>query len=162
MTRSRTANEAIQRISDFIPESDARKEFELHARVVIKAAARGSQEVTSVLPPPQPAVQPSRRHTRPPAPPAPPSRPVVPDAPTELAPQSGTPDTAQVHSSAATIDDGFAGEVEQRLAEALGPIATMLVKRARPRAGSHAELVKLLAAELDDDDERARFTRGLL
>ena len=78
------------------------------------------------------------------------------------APQSQSPQTQVAAPGASTIDEDFVSELEGRLAETLGPIARMLVRRAVERAGTHGELVRILAEELDDPDERAQFTRGLL
>ena len=49
------------------------------------------------------------------------------------------------------------GAVQAVLAEHLGPIARLLVKRASQRAHSREDLIRQLAAELPSDAERERF-----
>ena len=145
MKRADSAEALVEHIAGFIADADSRDEFRRHARVVVKAALHGSQEVTSMVPPsaPAPYLKPS-------------------DAPTVFAPASQSPGTQPAAAGPQTIDEAFAGKLEARLAETLGPIARMLVRRAVERAGSHSELVRLLAEELDDPVERSKFTRGLL
>jgi len=51
-------------------------------------------------------------------------------------------------------------DLESRLARHLGPIAKLLVARTAARAAGIEELRRLLAAELDSDQERREFLRG--
>jgi len=48
---------------------------------------------------------------------------------------------------------------EQRLAEYIGPVASVVVKRAAPKARDEAELYLLLADEIEDKDEKKAFVR---
>ena len=48
---------------------------------------------------------------------------------------------------------------ERRLAQYLGPVARVVVKRAAVNARDEAELYLLLAAEIEDADERKTFSR---
>jgi eukaryotic-like serine/threonine-protein kinase len=50
-------------------------------------------------------------------------------------------------------------EAEQRLAQYLGPVARVVVKRAAVEARDEAELYLLLAAEIEDAEERKAFSR---
>jgi serine/threonine-protein kinase len=55
--------------------------------------------------------------------------------------------------------------IERRLAERIGPMASLLIRRARPGASSLGVLCERLAAEIDSADERRRFladVRGLI
>ena len=51
-------------------------------------------------------------------------------------------------------------EAEQRLAQYLGPVARVVVKRAAVNARDKAELYLLLAAEIEDAEERKAFSRA--
>ncbi|HEY8252315.1 MAG TPA: serine/threonine-protein kinase [Burkholderiales bacterium] len=48
---------------------------------------------------------------------------------------------------------------QQRLAEYIGPVATVVVKRAAAKARDEAELYLLLADEIEDKDEKKAFVR---
>jgi serine/threonine-protein kinase len=61
--------------------------------------------------------------------------------------------------AAAAITPAELAAVERALAQHLGPIAKVLVKRAAPRATSAAALWQMLAAEIGPADERAAFLR---
>ena len=158
LQRAITADEVIEHLLAFIGDADARHEFQRHARVLVKAAGGGppssqrwpSAPASSQRSAPLSAPVSSRR-----------SAPVL-DTPTVFAIPSGAPETMAAPAGRSTIDQDFLDQIEQRLAETLGPIAKMLVQRAAPRAASHGDLVRMLAEELDDESERARFTRGLL
>jgi serine/threonine-protein kinase len=49
-------------------------------------------------------------------------------------------------------------QAEQRLAQYLGPVARVVVKRAAVNARDEAELYSLLAAEIEDAEERKAFS----
>jgi serine/threonine-protein kinase len=49
-------------------------------------------------------------------------------------------------------------EAEDRLAQYLGPVARVVVKRAASKARDEAELYLLLAAEIEDAEERKAFS----
>lgn len=51
---------------------------------------------------------------------------------------------------------------QQRLAEYIGPVATVVVKRAATRARDEAELYLMLADEIEDKDEKKAFIRQAL
>jgi serine/threonine protein kinase len=53
-------------------------------------------------------------------------------------------------------------KLEAQLAQHLGPIAPVVVKKAAKKAGSQAELVQLVAAEIGDGDARTAFERKFL
>jgi serine/threonine-protein kinase len=53
-------------------------------------------------------------------------------------------------------------EAERRLAQYLGPVARVVVKRAAVNARDEAELYGLLAAEIEDAEERKAFSRAAL
>ncbi len=73
------------------------------------------------------------------------------------------PEETVVLSSPATTQTGIAqaelGRVEQALAERLGPIARVLVKRALREAQSPAELWQILATHIDRPADREAFLR---
>ena len=48
---------------------------------------------------------------------------------------------------------------EQRLAEHIGAVARVVVKRAAMKARDEAELYLLVADEIEDKDEKKAFTR---
>ena len=71
-------------------------------------------------------------------------------------PGSG-PATARV---AAHFPLEILARAEHRLAQYLGPVARVVVKRAAVKARDEAELYLLLAHEIEDAEERKAFTRG--
>jgi hypothetical protein len=60
----------------------------------------------------------------------------------------------------AGVTDAEADAVQQELAHHVGPLARVLVKRARPGAASVAALRQALAAHIDDAAVREAFVRG--
>ena len=68
------------------------------------------------------------------------------------------PKTAAVPS----FEPALLTKLEAALAQHLGPIAPVVVKKAAKKAGSQAELVQLVAAEIGDGDARATFERKFL
>lgn len=74
----------------------------------------------------------------------------------EMPPADGT---VVVQRTQARITPAEAQQAEQALAQHLGPIAKVLVKRALPRAASAAALWEMLAAEIERDADRAAFLR---
>ncbi len=77
------------------------------------------------------------------------------------APAAPTP-TALSFPVASGLTPAELSVIEARLARTQGPIAKVLVKRAAVAAPTRAALIALLAAEIDDERDRAAFTRGLL
>ena len=70
-------------------------------------------------------------------------------------PTSGPPtDRVAVHFRPEIL-----AEAEQRLAQYLGPVARVVVKRAAMEARDEADLYLLLAAEIEDAEERKAFSR---
>lgn len=69
---------------------------------------------------------------------------IVPERDAGPAPQTG-------------FDPAVLESTERLLGEYLGPIARVLVRQAAGRAADHAGLGRLLAGELDDDDEKRAF-----
>jgi eukaryotic-like serine/threonine-protein kinase len=59
--------------------------------------------------------------------------------------------------SAAQWDDTTLSTVERNFARYVGPVAKVLVRKAATKAQDVTELYSLLASNIDDDDERARF-----
>jgi serine/threonine-protein kinase len=62
-------------------------------------------------------------------------------------------------------DPALLETIERRLAERIGPMASLLIRRARPGASSVGVLCERLAAEIDSPDERRKFlgdVRGLI
>jgi len=57
----------------------------------------------------------------------------------------------------ASFDEGALGRAEKLLAQHIGPMAAVFVKRAANSARSRRELVAALAASIDDAHERAKF-----
>jgi serine/threonine protein kinase len=72
----------------------------------------------------------------------PPARPPAPQAP-----------------AAPVFDPGLLKDLENRLAQHLGPIAKVVVKNASRKATTEAELVSLLAAEISEPAERTAFEK---
>jgi eukaryotic-like serine/threonine-protein kinase len=66
-------------------------------------------------------------------------------------------------SGPATVAANFSleilAEAEDRLAQYLGPVARVVVKRAAAKARDKAELYLLLAEEIEDAEERKAFSR---
>ena len=61
---------------------------------------------------------------------------------------------------AAEFSAEILAEAERRLAQHLGPVARVVVKRAAAKARDEAELYLLLAGEIEDAVERKAFTKG--
>lgn len=59
--------------------------------------------------------------------------------------------------AAVEFPDALLASLEHRLAVHVGPLARVLVRRAAGRAGSQEDLIRLLAAEVPDDQERFTF-----
>ena len=59
---------------------------------------------------------------------------------------------------AAEFSAEILAEAEHRLAQHLGPVARVVVKRAAVNARDEAELYLLLAAEIEDADDRKAFS----
>jgi len=59
---------------------------------------------------------------------------------------------------AAEFSAEILAEAEHRLAQHLGPVARVVVKRAAVKARDQAELYLLLAAEIEDAEERKAFS----
>jgi serine/threonine protein kinase len=74
------------------------------------------------------------------------------DKPLEVKPQ--TQRTAAIKLPAEVLQ-----RAEQRLAEYIGPVAGVVVKRAAAKARDEAELYLLLADEIEDKDEKKAFVR---
>jgi len=70
------------------------------------------------------------------------------------APGSG----AATSRAAAHFSPEILAEAEHRLAQYLGPVARVVVKRAAVNARDEAELYLLLAAEIEDADDRKAFS----
>ena len=64
--------------------------------------------------------------------------------------------------AAPVFDAAFLQKLETELAQHLGPIAGVMVKKLAKKAPGQPELVKLLAAEIGDDAARARFEKHFL
>ena len=64
------------------------------------------------------------------------------------------------NSVAAHFSPEILAEAEQRLAQYLGPVARVVVKRAAGNACDEAELYRLLAAQIEDAEERKAFSKG--
>src|SRR5688572_3110289 len=71
----------------------------------------------------------------------------------KLAPQPGT---------VVAFDAALLAKLEAALAHHLGPIAAVVVRKAAKKAGSQAELVQVLAAEIADAEARATFEKKFL
>jgi len=67
--------------------------------------------------------------------------------------------TVVVRTATRAISPAEAQRAERALAEYLGPIAKVLVKRAVPKASSSAALWEALAAEIEHANDRAAFLR---
>ncbi|HEY4029880.1 MAG TPA: serine/threonine-protein kinase [Caulobacteraceae bacterium] len=76
-------------------------------------------------------------------------------------PPSETPAEAPEAPRAAALSEDELARVRGELARYVGPIASVLVKRAAPQAASMADLRRRLAENLDDPADRAAFTTGL-
>lgn len=83
-------------------------------------------------------MEPKPRHAEP-APPPPPPRPAAPEA--------------------VLFDANFLDQVERELAQHVGPIAPVMVKKAARKAQHPAELVQLLAADITHNGLRLKFER---
>lgn len=70
------------------------------------------------------------------------------------------PDSPAAGPVAAQFPREILAEAEQRLAQYLGPVARVVVKRAALKARDDAELYLLLAQEIEDPEERKAFRKG--
>jgi len=90
----------------------------------------------------------------------------VPGAPDRRASSRGTPDRRVSPRSAPTTPPPAAdasleyAQLEKLLAGYIGPLARIIVARARKNARSHEELLRALAAAIDDEEHRAAFLRA--
>jgi len=78
---------------------------------------------------------------------------------------SSIPEKTQVLPRTAAVpafEPALLRKLEAELAQHLGPIAPVVVKKAAKKAGSQAELVQLVAAEIGDGDARTAFERKFL
>ena len=66
---------------------------------------------------------------------------------------------AQKAAAKASLPAEVLNRAEQRLAEYIGPVAGVMVKRAAAKARDEAELYLLLADEIEDKDEKKAFVR---
>ena len=78
------------------------------------------------------------------------------DERTAMMPPTAPPSVVAT-SSVPAIPPAELAEIEAQLAQLVGPVAAVLVKRAARKAADRGALVDSLAAELDDEQERARF-----
>jgi hypothetical protein len=74
-------------------------------------------------------------------------------------PSSHRGSRAPANTAAMEFDPEVLAALQARLAEYIGPMARVLVKRAAQQATSMDELMNLLAAELPTEKERATFLR---
>ena len=74
--------------------------------------------------------------------------------------RSQPPAGSAAHHVAADFSPEILAEAEHRLAQYLGPVARVVVKRAAGNARDEAELYRLLAAQIEDAEERKAFSRG--
>lgn len=75
----------------------------------------------------------------------------------------GAPERRESPRSASTATPPAAGEnaqLEKLLAGYIGPMARIIIARARKSARSHEELLDALAAAIDDDERRSSFLRA--
>lgn len=72
---------------------------------------------------------------------------------------SGPPSGHATVAVAAEFSAEILAEAEHRLAQHLGPVARVVVKRAAVKARDQAELYLLLAEEIEDAAERKAFSR---
>ena len=75
-------------------------------------------------------------------------------------PASGPPSGPATVGVAAEFSAEILAEAEHRLAQHLGPIARVVVRRAAVKARDQAELYLLLAEEIEDAAERKAFSRA--
>jgi serine/threonine-protein kinase len=75
--------------------------------------------------------------------------------------RSGPPSGPAANPLAAHFSAEILAEAERRLAQYLGPVARVVVKRAAVNARGEADLYLLLAAEIEDAEERKAFSAGL-
>jgi serine/threonine protein kinase len=71
------------------------------------------------------------------------------------APQPAVPPPPQVQD----FDEGFLRELEQELAQHVGPIAPVMVRKAAHKAQDSSELVRLLSADITHQGLRLKFER---
>jgi serine/threonine protein kinase len=65
------------------------------------------------------------------------------------------------HTTPETIDAEQLREIEVELAERIGPLASVLVRKAAKRSANKVELVEAVSREIDDEGERTRFTQRM-
>ena len=75
-------------------------------------------------------------------------------------PAGGPPSGPATDRVAAHFSLEVLAEAERRLAQYLGPVARVVVKHAAVKARDEAELYLLLAAEIEDAEERKAFSRA--
>ncbi|MGE5129877.1 MAG: adenylate/guanylate cyclase domain-containing protein [Sphingomonadaceae bacterium] len=71
--------------------------------------------------------------------------------------EEGAAQRAAVEAPPASLDEAALARVERALAQHIGPMASVIVKRAARSARGRRELVAALAASIDDPGERGRF-----
>ncbi len=76
-------------------------------------------------------------------------------------PSSPSPSTPSTPSAPSLLDAEQLREVESELAKHIGPLAAVLVKKASKKYSTIEALVENVASEIEDEAERAKFTRRL-
>jgi len=139
---TRHINQLCEQLSRFIPSVTKRQEFLSTSRHVITTGgvSQSSVAVSTAVPPPSDPVST--------AVPAPTSARLTTPPPT----MSPSISTGSLPFEAETLR-----RLERALAEQLGPLAKVLVKKAAREGGSLEDLEQRLAAELQDDAQRRAF-----
>ena len=74
---------------------------------------------------------------------------------------AGTGDTTAARTASVIFDPVTLATAEKRLAQYVGPLAKVLIKRAANDSGDLGELYRKLAEHIDSERERGDFLKGL-
>ena len=78
-----------------------------------------------------------------------------------IPPQPARPPARTSPQAAVVFDPAMLAAAEKRLAQHVGPLAKVLIKRAANDSGNVKELYRKLAEHIDSEPERAAFLKGL-
>jgi serine/threonine-protein kinase len=78
-----------------------------------------------------------------------------------IPPQPARPPAGTSAQAAVVFDPAMLAAAEKRLAQHVGPLAKVLIKRAANDSGNVKELYRKLAEHIDSEPERAAFLKGL-
>lgn len=69
--------------------------------------------------------------------------------------------TKRVADHALTIDAAALNDIETELAKRIGPLASVLIRKAQKKSATIEDLIDAVSSEIEDEDERSTFTKRL-